>query len=450
MKRILSDAIRYVNGEEFDNSDFYGSLPENPYSLPDCDEYRSADECIAVKAIAHPELHGLMRELVDIIADENSRGVIWDNEEEAAGGAIARELALHNKSDVILFARFISSNDLNHEVYQGEDMDDVVDKWGACRETYSVAVARWLTPGQHRYEFDYDPFIASIKSEDDVKAFMDAVEQWFGEEWFGPYNIRNTHDDVVEMLTLILGNMNYSESEIEEIIDACSDEIDNSRIVKENGRSILIQNKKTMEFITLTYDVDNTKIHAGYALTETKAFEYANAEELNRAVAELETRCGELGYAWEATNFPAMVDSIIQTYENELGTPIDLLSLFTPEGEETPIDKMNAEILKGQQKIPCRMIRMYKSSSCCTMIFCDATGLRILDSGEYETEALRCYKTENDMLAALDNLIADYLEKGYELVCDEQTECPFDYYIEMNLQTAAIIMQQRSILQDAN
>ena len=447
LKRILSEAIRYVNEEDFDHNDFYGFLPEELHTLLDCDEYRSTDECIAVRAIAYPRLHELMRELVDTIADENSRGVVWDNEEEAAGGAMARELALNNKSDVILFARFISSNDLNHEVYQAEDMESVVAKWGACRETYSVAVARWLTPGQHRYGFDYDPIIDSIKSEDDVTIFMDAVVQWFDEGWFLPYNIDNSRDDVAELLTMIFKNLNYSRSEIEEIIDARADEI-NCRDENANGRSVMIQNKKTMEFITLAYDIDNTKMNVGYALSKNMAFEYASAEELNRTVAELETRGRELGYTWEVTEFPAMIDSIIEAYGNELSQPIDPLSLFTPEGEETPIDKMNAELLKGKKKIHCRKIQLFKSSSCSTMIFCDAANLRILDAGEYETESLHTCKTENEMLAVLNSLVDRYLEKGYELVCDEPTECPFDYFFEMNRQTAAFMKQSAVAMAD--
>ncbi len=111
-----------------------------------------------------------------------------------------------------------------------------------------------------------------------------------------------------------------------------------------------------------------------------------------------------------------MIDSILTASVAELNPPIDLLSLFTPEGEETAIDKMNAEMLKGQNKIPCRMIRMYKSSSCCTMIFCDAAGLRILDSGEYETEALWSCKTANEMQTAAimqqrDAMMAEYDEE---------------------------------------
>lgn len=444
LKKILLAAIENLENGEFENDSFYSSLPKNLLdTIEESNNYRSIDEYIAIHAIKYPELHDLMREFVDYITDYNNQTPLWDNEEHV-GGAIARELALYHKSDVILFARFITSNDLNHEVFQAEDMENVVEKWGACRETYSVIVARWLTPGQHRYEFDYDSVIDSIKSKEDANVFMDAVAQWFNERWFLPYNIQNCYDSVVELLMMIFEQLNYTESEIEDIIDFYIKDIPaGNEEIDEKGRSVTIQDKKTLEYITITYDIDNTKISVNYALTENIAMEYSGETELNQAVSELELRCKELGYAWVVTKLPALVDSFIEGNGTEIDQPIDILSLFTPEGEETAIEKMNADILKDQKKIVCRKLQLYKSITAVTMIFCDMTGKRILDSGAFESECLWSYETETEMLAALENIKKSYLEKGYELVLDETLECAFDYIHEQTKQTAEFMKQQK-------
>jgi len=221
---ILEAAIKQLKNEDMDKYEFYLFLPEEVWEeSEEADEdFRSMDEYIACNAIKFPELHGLMRKLVaGITAYNNAEWPLWDQDEEHAGGAIARELALSNKEDVVLYARFVSSNDLNHEVYQSEDMCDILAKWGPCQETYALAAARWLTPGQHRYEFDYSGISEVMANKTEADAFVAMVAKWFQEEWFPPYNIDKRYDDVVELLEKVIAEpLGLDEKAIKEIIDS--------------------------------------------------------------------------------------------------------------------------------------------------------------------------------------------------------------------------------------
>lgn len=442
LEKILRNAIQNLEDGNFENVSFYSFLPE-ALALEETGSYRSVDEYIAVHAIKFPELHRLMCELVDFIADCNNQNTIWDNEEEHAGGAIARELALYDKSNVALFARFISSNDLNHEVYQAEDMEAVVKKWGPCRETYSVVAARWLTPGQHRYEFDYDAVSDTIKTKAQVEQVMEALAQWFSEGWYQPYNISTCYNDVIELMEMLFVQMNYANDEIEELIDTYIEDASEPEGEEDlTGRSVIIQDKKTLEMLVLIFDTDKAKLNVNYAFTQNVAMEYSDAGTLCHAIEELEARCRAQGYVWETTNLPPVVDSTIEIYETKVGQPVDVLSFFTPAGEETPAEKMAAALYAGQKKISCRKLQLYRSSSSMTVICCDIAGKRLLDTGAYESEYLWSYKTEAEMLAALETIQAAYIAKGYQLTRDEIVDFPFDYTLEQTKQTAAVMKQR--------
>jgi hypothetical protein len=234
LKRILKMAIigmpDYQKGDPFYNK-YVAKVVGEEYAEYSYEE-RSGDENIAKAAIQYPELHDLMCELVEMVTCSNFREkTIWDEDEEHVGGAIARELALYNKANVALYAKFLSSNDLNHEVYQEQDIDEIMSKWGVCRETYPLAVVRWLAPGQHGDSFPYADVAEHIgkKGKDEAKFFMKLAVKWFDKY----LDDSDNHDDVsysryrrklADLLMEVIGEtLEISEVEINEMLDKALD-----------------------------------------------------------------------------------------------------------------------------------------------------------------------------------------------------------------------------------
>lgn len=226
LQKVLQTAISKVKNREIEDSfEFYSSVyedwdeKENFFGEGD---YRSSDEELACNAIKHTELHALMRELVQEITEynNNTEEHLWDQDEEQAGGCIARELALVYKDDAVSFGRLLSSNDLNHEVYQAEDICDVLDKWGACKETYALVAARWYTPGQHRDEMDYDEISKAMSDKAEADAFLQMNAKWFIEKWFRHYNANNCAEDIHELFEMILQPaLELSDEQIDSMTD---------------------------------------------------------------------------------------------------------------------------------------------------------------------------------------------------------------------------------------
>lgn len=122
------------------------SLEERPWQV---------ERVIAKEAIEYPELHDLMRKLVKQITAYNAtpyQKPLWATDEDHAGAGPARELAIANKEDIETYADYYVTNDVNHEVYQIEDIEAILEKWGIGEATYPLLVARWFKPGQHAYE----------------------------------------------------------------------------------------------------------------------------------------------------------------------------------------------------------------------------------------------------------------------------------------------------------
>lgn len=442
-KNILETAINAIKDNSFERTNFYSFLPNKTWEA--ATNYRSMDEYIAKNCIKIPELHYLMRKLVRSIEEYNIDELqIWDQDEEHAGGAIARELALCNKEDVIPYARFISSNDLNHEVYQAEDMQDVFNKWKPCKETYAIAVARWFTPGQHRYEFNYQSICKAMKKESEADAFLEMVAKWFYEEWFPPYDIDNRRDDVIELLEMILEPLGLSNEEIEEIINLKIDvEYMEEDDCEHTGRTMQIQDKQTFESIVLQYDIDNTKLFITYNFVENIAFKFESPEKLLNTIEKLKIQCDEELYSYMIEKNIPVVDEMIEEYDIKAKPlKVSLLSFFTPKGQKTPIDKMNDEAFKGQKTIPCKRIHFFKKVFDIHILICDEAGKRLMDTTVYDKQFLWEFKTDTELKASLADIIEQYSSEGYELTSEDELDYAFDYMV-VQMKQIAEMMQQR-------
>ena len=151
LKQSLENIINNIDEFESGDIDWYSSqIDLNMYDDEEAEDYRSTDQYLMTEAFKYPELHPLMRKVVEVITKTNySVGEVWDEDEEHAGTNAALLFALANKEDVMLYADFIATNDLNHPVYQEEDWPEVFDKWGCCEETLRLLITITCVPGQY-------------------------------------------------------------------------------------------------------------------------------------------------------------------------------------------------------------------------------------------------------------------------------------------------------------
>ena len=186
IKSIIEEMIEVLNSGEFETFECFGEVYPEDMEDEWTDDCRSFDQALFTQAINYPELHGLMRQLVGKITEANNDvGELWDNEEEHAGANAARLLALSNKEDVILMAKYLASNDLNHEVYQDDDIHEVIAHWGLCRETFALIATRLLAPGQASYTADnyIEELSALVKDDVIANALLEMFAKFFIEEW---------------------------------------------------------------------------------------------------------------------------------------------------------------------------------------------------------------------------------------------------------------------------
>lgn len=133
------------------------------------------EDKLAIEAAKHPQLHSIMEKIVlrlTKFGEEND--AIWGSDESVAGSSLARELAMVDKKYIPLNYRFLLTNDMNHEVYQNDDVWFVCKKWDFAPETYPLIVFRagCSCGGQHPENF----FPADRRmSESEAQLYFDAV-----------------------------------------------------------------------------------------------------------------------------------------------------------------------------------------------------------------------------------------------------------------------------------
>lgn len=158
-----------------------GDPAENPT------ERYSAENLLAVEAIRHPELHELMEKVVLEITKIGEKGnftQIWESDQEQAGGCLARELALYDKKYLPLYYRYIQTNDLDHEVYQMEDMDSIFYKWNYGPEIIPILMYRGEHGQQAEVYEDYAGYAQEkMNSMEDAEAYYEATLEYFEDQW---------------------------------------------------------------------------------------------------------------------------------------------------------------------------------------------------------------------------------------------------------------------------
>lgn len=125
-------------------------------------------------------LDELLQDYIDATLDHRGRR-LWMNEEVPSGSPAARALALRNRGHLATYEAFLRTNDMNHEVYQHEDLQALVERWGWCEALYPLVAARALTlGGQHGDEqlsmwIEEEGLGEHLAEEEARRAFIDAL-----------------------------------------------------------------------------------------------------------------------------------------------------------------------------------------------------------------------------------------------------------------------------------
>ncbi|WP_378176656.1 hypothetical protein [Aquimarina sp. SS2-1] len=146
-------------------------------------------DAIIEEAVKYPSLHKILLEFVDQTYHEKDDSRFWQDSEIQAGNTAAVSLALCDKKYIENYKDFLRTNDMDHEVNQYGDINDVINKHGACEETFTLAVARACSVcGQHGSEQFNELleqyFLEYIKSNFDFFLKRLKEEHTFKEIWF--------------------------------------------------------------------------------------------------------------------------------------------------------------------------------------------------------------------------------------------------------------------------
>lgn len=218
---------------------------------------RNTEDDIALAVMQYPQLHDLARALIDKLTGYNSENrPMWAGDEEHAGAGLARELALAYAGDVERYARYVVTNDLNHEVYQADDIDAILKKWGVGSQTYLLMVARWFAPGQHadeQLEEYYEEMQEVFEDPAERDAFLGACARWFLEDWLGYQKVEHKKEELNQLFSELFDEVQYFEEYEQEHED--DDDFDYERDVYGpvvNKFVALVQAGKTPAFEQLT------------------------------------------------------------------------------------------------------------------------------------------------------------------------------------------------------
>jgi hypothetical protein len=67
---------------------------------------------------------------------------VWLDEENPAARNVALNLALYSKEYVPRYTEYLEWHDMDHEVYEYQDIDEIMVKYGWCEETLDLAALR--------------------------------------------------------------------------------------------------------------------------------------------------------------------------------------------------------------------------------------------------------------------------------------------------------------------
>ena len=96
---------------------------------------------------------------------------VWLSDEIPLGTYAILALVNKNRHWIINYIDFLRTSDLDHEVYQVEDIEAIIEKYGWCNETCRLAIARTVSCSGQFGDEQFDWFL-----ENGLKEYLDISE----------------------------------------------------------------------------------------------------------------------------------------------------------------------------------------------------------------------------------------------------------------------------------
>ena len=202
LKKKLKAVSKEIDESEQDDYNWYFDILWEDFD-GEIDEV--IEEHYAKEAVKYPELHPLMRKIVEKIIDLNSPEDEVSLDEESAGGSFfATELAVANEEDVLLYARLFQSSDPDHEEpsYFEDNIERIIKKYGWCKTTYPLLFAQGFVHSQHCLENittdDYEKIAAYLKKGDNLDEFLKELAEWTREYEYYDYQLESFFSTILD------------------------------------------------------------------------------------------------------------------------------------------------------------------------------------------------------------------------------------------------------------
>jgi len=178
---------------------FMNWLANNPRNMESRGSYRFSHKGNDIelfdfwrKITTYPNALPLLEKYVSRV-----NGGIWADDESPLGQHAALALGLAGKQYIGAYISYITTTDMNHEVYQGEHIDMIAEKHGNCTEIRQLMAYRSLLPAQHGVE-QLEDFMHSYGINNPEK-----IQDMFNHIFLAAKNIGTRSDRVMLTLELI-------------------------------------------------------------------------------------------------------------------------------------------------------------------------------------------------------------------------------------------------------
>lgn len=120
-------SLRFVNESE-EEIEFWDALCKKPKAFPAAEKY--------------------LKQCIKIVKKDPYN--TWEADEIPLAGKTAYQLAMADKRFIPYYSELLGHWDMDHEVYQGGHINEMIDKYGWCQEVESLLIARAsVGAGQH-------------------------------------------------------------------------------------------------------------------------------------------------------------------------------------------------------------------------------------------------------------------------------------------------------------
>ncbi|MHA7060020.1 hypothetical protein ACWGOQ_0022525 [Aquimarina sp. M1] len=183
--KLISDIENVSSEKKFHSFDYeFGAEVEGQFirfeNLKELEEYKTMEEIHSselpffLATTKHPHLIPIVEKYIQKIIQKGNAHYLWSNDENPVGLQATFSLAFVDKAYLELYQQLLMHLDMDHEVYQADQISVLAQKWGDTTEFLSLLAARCTSIcGQHGSEqFEYlieEDYIPELLSNSEKK-----------------------------------------------------------------------------------------------------------------------------------------------------------------------------------------------------------------------------------------------------------------------------------------